>query len=303
MSRFSITRPPARPGFTIIELMLVLAIIGILISLSVAGVMKVASAQQVSLTRTVETQLASQVGKSWSAVADKARNEAPSGDALSMAGGNRERAKVIHLKLRLRQAFPISFQEVLDPSVSPASYKPLPVYQTYLSQAGVTSAAYGQPWESSACLLMALQRGPSGTGINLEDLGVGSAVKSVTVAGTSNIQILTDSWGNPFVFSRWPNGDASGVSPVNPSGYQPVSAGYLDPGDPKGELTRSSWVSSAGAATFSKYHPLIPAGNSLNLTPRIVSSGPDGALGLSPASLAITNASQARDNIYSKDNP
>ncbi len=138
---------------------------------------------------------------------------------------------------------------------------------------------------------MILRYGPNTT-VD-DDLGFGSSsTKSLSKVGGATG--LVDGWGNPFVFCRWPVG-ANGTffSPVNTSGPMPFTNGLSqDPLDPKGWLTGSdtranNWLTGAPAAKFQALcHPLPPrgAGNkpqSINLTPVIVSSGPDGVLGLS----------------------
>ena len=81
---------------------------------------------------------------------------------LPIAGNDRLRAKVIWTKLRLKQAFPNNFNEALNP----APLKPLPYYVNALGALGFTAANTGaanpQNFESSACLLLALQHSEDG---------------------------------------------------------------------------------------------------------------------------------------------
>src|SRR5262249_33955293 len=150
---------------------------------------------------------------------------------------------------KLRQAFPMNFAEAYNaaythPTFGAVPVSPLPAlqaYTTYLSNMGVTSATVRspsylpQPYASSACLPMALQRGVSGAGIDPSNLTSGGAM-----GHAGSLPYLTDAWGKPIYFSRFPVGSTI----LNPSGG-PL-AGANDPGDPQGYLLMASWGTTYG---------------------------------------------------------
>jgi hypothetical protein len=226
----------------------------------------------------------------WKTVGDKANQEAiadptgPTGVIYNMAGnGDPARMRVIWIKMRLRQAFPQTFTEALNPAPLPA----LAGYQAYLKSVGIAgSTPQTQPYESGACLLMALQRGPGGGGVNPEDLKFTSDQPNAN--GTATYKVLMDSWGSPLTFCRWPTGH---VIPVND-----ISA---DPGDPHGTLANAAWLATPAAKNFQTLlHPLPGAGKAFPLVPTIVSPGPDKQLGMDPLTLT-TQSVQANDDLYS----
>jgi hypothetical protein len=288
-------------------MLVVISIIVILIALTAAATLRFLGVQSTNNTRMLVQRLDSQLRKQWSSVADTARTEPIPDSVVSMAQGDTDRARVIWVKLRLKQAFPTSFQEILNPNF-PVGIGPLPSYQQYLQGLGYTAAntAVTQPHESAACLLMALQRGPGGGGVAAEDLGGSSMIRLapyVANSGAQPIAAIFDSWGTPIVFTRWPTGDPStGISDVNPDGYKP---GANDPGDGFGRLTNdSAWITSANGLLFQNYcHALPPTGlQSTNLSPTIVSAGQDKKMDVNFTTLATSGAG-AKDNIYSVYQP
>jgi hypothetical protein len=234
-----------------------------------------------------------------------------------MAGNDRGRAQVIWTKLRLKQTFPNNFTEALNPAPLP----PLSYYTTKLNALGYTTASttlpspyQTQPWESSVCLLWALQRGEDGPALKESDFGTGSLkdfgptqnIPPQTVKG------LIDDWGTPLAFCRWPVNSTQ----LNPTGAQLGDKNDSD--DPSGLLESSTWQTSGGLSWFQQYcHPLVAhaAGteaSTYRIYPLIVSAGPNKKLGLDtttttgtlplpPAGtgyFATLSAADAADNLY-----
>jgi prepilin-type N-terminal cleavage/methylation domain-containing protein len=313
-------RRPRRAAFTLVELLVVIAIIAVLISLSAAAVLRVLGVQQSSNTKTVLTTLESRLQKQWSAASERFRKEPlPPKDPVlagvynnvvlpNLAGGDPQRARVIWVKLRLKQEFPETINEALNPAPMP----PLDQYPNGLTAGyGFTvnntypnnGAPAPQPWESSAMLLAALTRGEGGNQLTPADLGVSTNIKEF--GPTFNPQLptisaLVDGWGKPLAFCRWPAGSPQ----LNPGGAQPGNKN--DAGDPTGLLTSPSWLNSQGATTFQQVcHPLPKAAangepQSYRLVPLVVSPGQDGNLALDPFTFAVTppNNPAANDNLY-----
>src|SRR5262245_13281539 len=146
MERINRQRRPAprgREAFSLIELMIVITIIGILLALSVGAVIRFIGTQQRANTISLVRRLAGRLDSQMRLVTQQAMQE-PIGltgpnaatiqsAIMSMAsvGGvpSPERARVIWVKLRLKQAFPNNFTEALNPggSVLPATvFPPLP---------------------------------------------------------------------------------------------------------------------------------------------------------------------------------
>src|SRR5207249_3350986 len=112
----------------------------------------------------------------------------------TMAGGNDLRARVIWKKLRLKQEFPTTFAEAQAPwqASNPAfNLVPNTDLQPMYGQS-LQSAAPGAG-ESSACLLLALQKGRGGVRLNPDDL----PNTALTDTNGDNLKEIVDAWGNP----------------------------------------------------------------------------------------------------------
>jgi hypothetical protein len=279
------------------ELMVVVTIMAALAALSASAVMKFIAVQQTTNTQSTLDRVQSQLIKAWSKVKDQARTESipPSVLTFLETPGDpnaAERARVLYMKLKLRQAFPMTFDEALNPAPLP----PLQGYVSYLQNLGINgSSGLTAPIESSACLLMALQRGVSGAGIDPSDLTAGGAAGSYPLPGGS-LPYLTDAWARPIFFTRVPAGNLY-LNPATPTSVAnvyttlpwslttglPVTCysqqGSNDPGDPKGMLVSTPWRTTYGGPFFlatSEVVPILPqaANTSFKLAPMIGSGGP-----------------------------
>ena len=314
-------RSARRAGFTMVELLVVVTIIAILISLTAAAVIRMIPAQQSLNTKSSLTRFDGELQRAYRSAADKFRTEAiPTSGAMNLAyygsppynangfgagvsamqiaNGDRNLARVIWTKLRLKQTFPTNFAEANNPAPLP----PLSYFKTKLDALGYYSVpnyfvTHTTPyqWESSVCLLWALQRGEGGTAIKESDFGAGSLKDfGQTVYNANNpssgptpsgqaVKGLIDDWGTPLAFCRWPVNSTQ----LNPTGAQPGDKN--DPDDPTGLLESTTWQNVNGGTNFAQFkalcHPLVPhtAGTeaqTFRIYPLIVSAGPDKKLGL-----------------------
>jgi prepilin-type N-terminal cleavage/methylation domain-containing protein len=287
-----------RPSFTLIELLVVIAIIATLLALSAGAYFRFIGTQQDRNSKTQVDKIHALLQKQWAAVIREGDKETIPDGVLALAGNDPHRARVIYTKLKLRQAFPMSFNEALDPN----GLSPLLNYQKYLSSSGITydpkntTNASTQPYESAACLLMALQR-KIGGGVEAEDLG-STATKEFTLANGKPIKALVDGYGNPLAFCRWPTGSTQ----LNPNGA--FDGANNDPGDPEGTLTVATWLNNTTLRNqFQTLCHAVPnrknsLPQSFKLVPIVASPGSDGKLGLDLKTFARQSA-DADDNVYS----
>jgi prepilin-type N-terminal cleavage/methylation domain-containing protein len=308
-----------RPGFTLVELMVVVAIIGVLVTLVTSAAMQVISYQRNSTTEATITTLASLLDQQWRAVIDQANKETIPASVMNMAGNDVRRARVIWTKLRLKQEFPMNFTEALNPFMTPngsyLSASDLPPRSAYVSALrGIPASTDPQVWptESSACLLLALQQGRRGISLSEDSLSV-----SALASRGPGLRQLVDGWGMPLYFYRWPtlNDDLDRSSPSGP--YNPADGRSRDPLDPEGLLLDPNWnnKNNQGVAWFERYchlvhdpHSLVYKPRSFYAVPVIASAGRDLALGMQrithpllpdPMQVDITNPTPSSDNIYS----
>jgi prepilin-type N-terminal cleavage/methylation domain-containing protein len=290
--------PWQRPAFTLIELLVVVAIISILAALAVSGMMQYFEAQRQSNTETNIRAVYQILQQHWAKVVADAKTERPSDAVLvALADNDMERARVIWIKLRLMEAFPENFTEILstDPmgsKTSPLYYKPLPPIQVYippgqqkymagylktLKKLGISGSTPPRASEASACLLMALSVNRGGTVLTPDTLG-----PSIQDTDGDGMREIVDGWGNPLGFYRFPTGNNELTSKYNPN----PSARFYDPLDPDGRLVVPTWLtSSSGSANrFKSLCHDLPAQSpkGLYLVPVIASAAKDGKLGMQP---------------------
>src|SRR5439155_13957278 len=120
------------------------------------------------------------------------------------------RARVIWIKLRLKQQFPMNFMEALNPTPptirSAANVLPfvvLPPAPVFAQSLPATPLAATLPalHESSVCLLLTLSQNRKGVvGFDQDRL---AATEKSTVNG---LKAIIDGWGKPLAFYRWPIG-------------------------------------------------------------------------------------------------
>ncbi len=293
-----------RRGFTLVEVLVVLAIIAVLIGLGTAAIMKTRTVQETRNTSTLITKVDQAFQKRWLATIETARNETPCPLAQSWALGSPARAQVIHIKLRLIQEFPVSFKEATSNvgAAPPVGLGPNPTYLRALANA--TAGARTPQEESSACLYLALKR--QTRGVEFDPDTALSTQELLAPIPTDNIKEIVDPWKvvqdrlipndpnpqtplgmsrpQPLVFVRFPgfnnkaNGglDSTGLLqlPQFRGGAQPFPPSY-DPVDPEGTLADPAWVGSPGAASFAAVVHPVAAKKTFTLFPVIASSGQD----------------------------
>jgi prepilin-type N-terminal cleavage/methylation domain-containing protein len=229
---------PRRAGVTLIELLIVMLIIAILASLSLSAVFTVRESQMKNFAEALVSKLASALDGQWKAAIDQIREEPVPNWALTMAGGDQRRAKVIYLKARLKQEFPVSFYEAVYPYAN-FNYLPLSQQgrdQILLATTTTSGAAVFPPkpayakalgplvpgviplinqnipkpadYEASVLLYLALSQGRRGqVGFNPDEAVEASAIRTVSITSGSNtvqFKYFVDSWGNPIRYWRFP---------------------------------------------------------------------------------------------------
>jgi prepilin-type N-terminal cleavage/methylation domain-containing protein len=311
---------PRRRGITLVEILVVIAIIGVLSALAAWAAFAVIGGRQRDNTKATMQMLNKLLQDRWKFVIDEAKKEQPSPQVLMLAGGDMERAKVIWIKIRLSEAFPVAYKEmnpevgvppttIVNLFIPPDKVKPhFKKYQDIMKNANVVYTAPTGPTESGALLLLALSTLQAGAG----GVSVNDQLKS-SIADTNHdgIPELVDGWGVSYAFFRfpWNNIDLQNSHPASTANKT-----YPDPVDPTGTLVNKEWYnlhpphsSVMPRKQFEQeFHPVTwpfphPAGQRLEgcyVIPVIVSAGRDGKLGLN-ADFSLNPAQDALDNIYS----
>jgi prepilin-type N-terminal cleavage/methylation domain-containing protein len=286
------TRRP-RAAFTLLELIVVLAIMAVLVALVAAAVMRVVTVQQSGATDSTLEKVASELNKQWKVVIQQAEKEAIPASVVQLAGGDTRRARVIWIKLRLKQEFPVSYFEAVNPGWYLDTTKNPPVPVQVLPTAdlppkniyvkNLPAASKDATTESSACLLLALTQGRGGMTWDAEGtIGAGS-IRDTDGDGAREI---TDAWGKAIYYVRYPIPNANLNLPGNQNPVWAVDlnsggfkAGNNDPQDPDGVLNDPSWAPGNLGTTFGLLcHPVASKQSWQNLSPFVASAGPNRAI-------------------------
>lgn len=269
-----------RPGFTLIEILVVLAIIALIGSLTVGAVFRVLADRQEKNTVTHLNKLHMLLGQQWKPTVDQIKKENIPEDIKSVtvnADGsyNMDRARALHMKLRLRREFPQTFAEArytLPTASLNNTYGP----RTHFTRA--IGAANSTPdIESAVLLYLILSQGKGGSGNEIDSVAPN---RTIDVGGTQ-MRVFVDEYGNPIVFRRWLSDAEVGNTgdELNQAPYATATGTIRDPDDPLGTLV-ANWPQAANVRAWF-VTPLGTVTNPFdgrNRGPTIVSAGKDGTL-------------------------
>jgi prepilin-type N-terminal cleavage/methylation domain-containing protein len=259
-------RAPRRGAFTLVELLVAMAIIAVLGALIAAGVMSwIGSQARRNTENEIRTVHKALMGH-WASVRDDAKKESIPQSVITLADNNAERAKILWIKIRLMEAFPVNFSEIKGAyATAPLAYIPakqrrnMSAYQNSLP-AGYTLAPPGKT-ESAACLLMAI-------GINRGGVEHNADMLRSFIRDTNNDKVLelVDGWGEPLYFYRFAtgNGDVQASAPNIPP---------KDPIDQTGVL--ANWNGANATVFDTQVHPRFTAGGVSFAIPVVASAGPN----------------------------
>jgi prepilin-type N-terminal cleavage/methylation domain-containing protein len=211
-------RSPRRGGFTLVELIVVIAIIVLLVSLTVGATVYFMNTAQETHAQATLKKLDTGLLQQWKAAIDTAQDEwrsgsnaafppsAPRATVLAAAGNDPAKGQQLWTALRLAQEFPTSYKEAQSgtPQISGVSLPPKHAYQVLFGN------NVSGPEESSACLLAALSQGRRGMVFNVEDAVGVSSIRTIPGSNGGQVRVLVDIYGTPLGFTR---GNTPGAPP------------------------------------------------------------------------------------------
>lgn len=270
---------PGRDGFTLVELLVVMTIIGLLAGLLVAGAMKFKDAQVEATTDAQLTRLQLKLSTDYKDVLQKCHKEQPP-DLILQYCGDPDRARAVHTAATLRVNFPETFSEATTPFfVGSYAYQPK---KTFASVAGAGPVPTTEPQKSqrqqqerAALLFLILTERATGGGGG-DDTGSAGERRTAAIGG-KELTYFIDLYGQPIVYERWaqtlPAGTSLGELDVAPYARASVG-GNKDPLDPKNLV--AGWSDAAKLNVLrDKSSDSVPKllFNASNRVPTVISAG------------------------------
>lgn len=275
-----------RAAFTLLELLVVIGIIALLATITVSAVFHLREGQtEVNTSRDLR-KIHIGLEQQWKAAVDTINTKEKPSDKLldacknSDGSRNNDRAKALHLKLRLRQEFPQTFAEFRSAVANFPEYNPKQLYQKALGPNWTGVKGRSPEEESAVLLLLILSQGRGGIEFNTQDV---ATVQTRSLSDGTQVRVLVDRWSNPISFRRW----ALDTDPVLGELNQPpfvdpkAPANKYDPQDPDAKLQGNWQNKDAWINEFAKYFPqgslTYPAPfDGMNRGPFVFSFGKDG---------------------------
>ena len=308
------TATTRRRGVSLIELLVVVALIGLLSALSAGAVIRLRAAQDQNNAEGTLSKVHSNLQSRWSAVLDQAKKDVPQALVDGLAEGDKDRAIAIWSYAKLQNEFPQNFVEAtrnINFGVG-AILTPRKVFETIATNPANASLT---PEEQSAVLICAAL---SSTGTSGNAMGTDGIQNQMSPIGTGNVgpNCFKDSWGNPIVFVRH-----AGENPRNAEidsepflravtvknaslATPPVITDFVvhNPLDPTGKLvnrTGNTWTFPNKKTTLGQlgYKGFTQFPN-FNFVPTLISAGKNKKLGTATTMIAGGD-DDANDNILS----
>ena len=256
-------RPPARGGFTLVELLVVISLIAILLALSAGAFFRIQAGQNVSTAEATLTKLHSLMDSKYKITLDDARKTVP--QDLITALGDKDRAQVVWTYAKLKNEMPMTFGELttvsLPPGTPATTLKPRSVHLKVQAQFGGADFI-----RQSAALFYAsiIETASGGTMTNLE--GLQQQVKT----DANGMTYFVDAWGQPIAFVRHAtNQETNSDAVAKPRQVKPYPATFpmRSSLDPNGRMTTQLDANEmTGIGITPQYNPwlLLPPAYTTN---------------------------------------
>lgn len=302
-----------RPGFSLLELLVVLFIIALLIALSIGAIMRTRMMAQVRTSSMVVEKLQVGLEAQYKAIFEQAKmeirsqNSQAAANMLTYFSGDADAAQAMLTYCYIRQSFPQTFAEVNTvanggyipngnvlngvPYFTVNNNLPFPflVKSQFLPFVGVNPGTNLTASEQSAILLFAALSGTGAGGSTfVSDETLASNQMDWVQAGVPTYRVYIDAWKQPVGFCRFgtnsnptlSNAMAQTVSSLQDSPFVNQSNRNVsnDPLDPAGKL--QGVASSLPAGTIFLQNGDVANAttwNGSNRRPVIYSTGPNGS--------------------------
>lgn len=265
----------ARPGVTLIEILVVVGIIAVLMALTTAALQKAAEGQAVASSTSQVFKLQQALDQEYDTVVQKCDKDMSTGaipqQVVDFADGNMSRAKAIWTAVQLRRQFPDTFNEALNPvTFGSLTFPPLATFNEVQGATGT-----GDHRESGALLYIILaKKSASGGGAfatAAEDLT--QAARKKETFGSKELETFSDAWKNSVGFQRWHQSDEVQTAPYADPKLTPGN--NKDPLDPQNLVNGWSNSGNRNAVISAR----LFSGDGRNRMANVYSVGKNKALG------------------------
>lgn len=253
----------SRPAFTLLELLVSVALISALMAIGAAAVMRVREAQRNKVNEQNLIKMQTTLDQQWKAVADRVRMDRKGGkihpEVVKLCEGDMDRAEALWMYIQMRKEFPQTFMEARgdacpNPSqlatdtrrgawvwypvnTATAAVLVAPASATF---AQVPIASTGNPTAEAAALLHLIlaEKTVGGAGGGAEDWG-----QTIEMPlGGGSYRVFRDPFSNPVTFRRFYQHAELNVPPYVNMKDSP----YFDPLDPRGRLSTNTatWITN-----------------------------------------------------------
>ena len=255
--------PRPRRGFSLIEVLVVIAIIGILAAMSAGAMFRLRAAQTTSNTEGTLSKLHGLMATRWSAVLDGAKKTVPV-DLIDRCGGDKERAGSVWAYASLKNEFPTTFLEATTAIDLGGGVKlqPRGIFKAVSTNNGATYIATQTPTaeqQSAALFYVAITQGgnqgnAAGSDGSNQQVGGTDVVDTAAMSPKPvvSLPVYKDGWGTHVIFVRNASFGEIGAAPYMKANAVPLQGGgtltVKNPLDPMGRLlvrTGNPWASTA----------------------------------------------------------
>lgn len=273
-----------RDGFTLVELLVMVALLATLAAVVLGAVMRVRQAQDKSFSEAtvskVDSLLAQKLKTIQEQIKDRRKPVRGWDEAMTMTNQNPDIAEAVLMYAYTKNQLPMTFAEAVNPTVISVNGQGFSLLPSPVFTAAGLPAGTGVPEESAVCLYLAL----APLGLAGMEQQVGDAPN---VAGK---KVFLDAYREPLYFSRLTfGGDAGAELDAPPYVKAPVASNTFDPFYPKqanGQYRNlATDIGVANANTL--WAQVIPVTNAnwpgvplqypglRNHTAAVISAGPD----------------------------
>ena len=292
------TAAARRRGFTLVELLVVIALIVVLAALTAGAVFRVQASEKNRATEATLSKIETGINRKRTAVLDDAADDyrldkiPPA--LVAFAGNDKDRARVLWTYMKLKNEFPTTVLEAKTPVTIPgAASIPARTVFAQLPNVPLPTNDEQAARQSAACLYLSLTAAAvRGEVMSLDGLNQQVADLPLDPAnpGAGTARMFVDAWGGPIAFLRMASPEEVQYPP-----YVRGGVANKDPCDPQGKLVLGTggwgtaqltlfWTSVTsnmyGAGTvFPATYPTPPAQPVRNWVMTTISAGPDGTFG------------------------